>query len=162
MALVMPLSLGEGDANERMMLARVSPQAFIDRTVDARTRASDNIEMIDGTVMFYHLGPALGKRGLYQEEQLARFANRHWQVRLGPSAAQVASKTALDRWILIGGMLASCLITLGFYQILRDRAKDMTSKLPAGTPIHRLFQSLRKHAETEIKDQVARDEELDD
>jgi hypothetical protein len=38
----------------------------------------------------------------------------------------------------------------------------MASKLPAGSPAHRLFESLRKYAETEIRDQVARDEELDE
>ncbi len=45
---------------------------------------------------------------------------------------------------------------------LRDRAREMASRLPAGTPAHRLFESLRKYAEAEIRDQIARDEELDD
>src|SRR6266850_2121044 len=125
MALVMPLSVGESDAGERMLLARVMPEPFLEKLIDARTRSNDNIEITDGTITFYRLGPAPPKHTLYWEEQLARFANRHWQVRLGPSLAQLASKTALDRWILIGGALASCLITLGFYQILRYRAFDL-------------------------------------
>ncbi len=125
MALVMPLSLGESDPGERMLLARVTPQPFVERMIDPRTRANDNIEMSDGTITFYRLGPAQAKHNLYCEEQLARFANRQWQVRLGPSAAQMASKMSLDRWILICGVFASCLITLSFYQILRYRAADM-------------------------------------
>ncbi|HEV8291343.1 MAG TPA: GAF domain-containing protein, partial [Tepidisphaeraceae bacterium] len=125
MALVMPLSVGESEAGERMLLARVMPQPFLEKLIDSRTRSNDNIEITDGTITFYRLGPAPPRHHLYWEEQLARFANRHWQVRLGPSLAQLGSKTALDRWILIGGALASCLITLGFYQILRYRAFDL-------------------------------------
>src|SRR6266850_4483649 len=125
MALVMPLNLGENDANERMLLARVMPQPFLERMIDARTRANDNIEISDGTITFYRLGPPPVRHNLYWEQQLARFANRHWQVKLGPSTAQVASKMAVDRWILIAGFLASSLITLSFYQILRYRAWDL-------------------------------------
>lgn len=45
---------------------------------------------------------------------------------------------------------------------LCNRAKEMAASLPAGTPVHRLFESLQKYAEAEIHDQIARDEELDD
>ena len=127
LALVMPLCVGEADPYVPMLLARVMPQLFLDKIIDARTRANDNIEISDGTTMFYRLGPSTAgtRHTLYWEEQIARFANRHWQVRLGPSTAQIAAKAALDRSVIVAGVLASTLLTLAFYQILRYRAQDL-------------------------------------
>jgi two-component sensor histidine kinase len=125
LALVMPLGVGEGEQNERMLVARVMAQPFVEKLIDARTRTNDNIEISDGTTTFYRLGPKVSPRSLYWEEQMARFGNRHWQVRLGPSATQVASKIAMDRLVLFGGVLSSCLLTLAFYQVLRFRARDL-------------------------------------
>jgi len=125
MALVMPLSVSEGDSDARMLLARMDPQPLIDKMLDLRTKSNDNIEIADGTITFYRLGPVLAKHNRFWEEQLARFANRHWQVKLGPSPDQVASRMTMANSILIGGLLASCLITLAFYQVLRYRAVDL-------------------------------------
>src|SRR5258706_4767669 len=125
MALVMPLSVGEGDTNSRMLVARMTPMPLVEKLLDARTRSNDNVEIADGSVTFYRLGATQAKHNRYWEEQLARFANRHWIVRLGPSPDQVASRMTMASSILIGGLLASCLITLAFYQILRYRAVDL-------------------------------------
>jgi len=56
MALIMSLSVGEPDPNDRMLVARVMPQPFIEKLIDARTRANDNIEISDGSIIFYRLG----------------------------------------------------------------------------------------------------------
>jgi len=42
----------------------------------------------------------------------------------------------------------------------RDQAEEMLKKYPAGSPTYKFYYSLLKHAENEIKDQLARDEEL--
>jgi len=125
MALVMPLSVGEGESNSPMMLARMNPMPLVENLLDARIRSSDNVEITDGSITFYRLGAVPATHNRYWEEQLARFANRHWMVRLGPSPDQVASRMRMANSILLGGLLATCLITLAFYQILRYRAVDL-------------------------------------
>jgi hypothetical protein len=45
---------------------------------------------------------------------------------------------------------------------LRERAKEMSAQFLAGTPAHQLFESLKKYAEAEIKNQAASDQEMDD
>lgn len=43
---------------------------------------------------------------------------------------------------------------------LRDQAKEVSSKFQPGSPTQRFYLSLAKHAEEEIRDDLARDEEL--
>ncbi|HEV8604927.1 MAG TPA: GAF domain-containing protein [Tepidisphaeraceae bacterium] len=126
LALVMPLGLGDGDRNEPMLVARVTPQPLVDKVIDGRIRDNHNVEIGDGTLTFYRIGPVQPKHQGYWEEQLTRFANRYWQVRLWPTGAHVGSRmVGLDRMILLGGVVVACLITLSFYQILRYRAWDL-------------------------------------
>jgi hypothetical protein len=42
----------------------------------------------------------------------------------------------------------------------RDQSHEAAARFPAGSPVHRFYDELRKEAESSIKDQLARDEEL--
>ncbi len=121
----MPLSLGDEGHNDPVLVARVNPRPLLDSVIDGRIRGNHNLEISDGTLTFLKLGVVAGKPR-YWEEQLARFANRYWQVRIWPTGGLVATRMArLDTWILIGGICASCLITLVVYLTLRIRARHL-------------------------------------
>lgn len=45
---------------------------------------------------------------------------------------------------------------------LRDMAEEISRTFPAGSPSHKFYSALSKYAENEIRDQLARDEELFD
>jgi two-component sensor histidine kinase len=126
LALVMPLSVGDEGRNEPMLVARVTPLPLLERMMDGRIRDNHHIEISDGTVKFYQVGSDGSRRTRHWEEQMARFANRYWQVKLWPMGAQIASRmTGLDRLILVSGIVVACLMTLAFYQVLRYRAWEM-------------------------------------
>jgi two-component sensor histidine kinase len=126
LALVMPLALNEEDRDQPILVARVTPQPLVEKVIDGRIRDNHNLEVWDGTLTFYRIGPAQPKHQGPWEEQMTRFANRYWQVRVWPTGAHMGSRmVGLDRLILVGGVLVSCLITLSFYQILRYRAWDL-------------------------------------
>ncbi len=125
MALYMPLSVETDAGRDKALVARVMPEVVLKSVIDEEFRKTHDVEMREDGRLLLRVGEEHSDGRRYSDEQVARFANRYWRIRVRPTAAVAVPVMGLDRSILVVGILASCLITASFFQILRYRAREV-------------------------------------